>query len=254
MNRHAHSQRKAFTLIELLVVIAIIAILASILFPVFARARENARRASCMSNMKQIALGIMQYTQDYDEHLPKSAVCGPITLETGFESKNNKCDSGGGPGNWYHLWMHMIYPYVKSNQVFNCPSNEPLVQNYTGEYIAIISYGYNTTLGGNLNLAAIPQVSQTPMISESTYYLTDPDMICQSPSRNANCTGNINSLGLADNSDMPDLRHFDTFVASFVDGHVKALKKDGWITSTQYSDVNRCSDPVWQKWEPDCQS
>ncbi|RYG53119.1 DUF1559 domain-containing protein, partial [bacterium] len=61
--------RKAFTLIELLVVIAIIAILAAILFPVFGRARENARRSSCQSNLKQIGLGIMQYTQDYDERI-----------------------------------------------------------------------------------------------------------------------------------------------------------------------------------------
>ena len=63
-------KKKGFTLIELLVVIAIIAILAAILFPVFARARENARRASCQSNLKQISLGVMQYTQDYDERLP----------------------------------------------------------------------------------------------------------------------------------------------------------------------------------------
>src|SRR5690606_6779733 len=62
--------KRGFTLIELLVVIAIIAILAAILFPVFARARENARRASCQSNLKQIGLGLMQYTQDYDERLP----------------------------------------------------------------------------------------------------------------------------------------------------------------------------------------
>lgn len=62
--------RTAFTLIELLVVISIIAVLAAILFPVFARARENARRASCMSNLKQIGLGFMMYTQDYDEMMP----------------------------------------------------------------------------------------------------------------------------------------------------------------------------------------
>lgn len=65
--------KRAFTLIELLVVVAIVAILAAILFPVFARARENARRTSCLSNMKQIGLGIMLYTQDYDERLPMSA-------------------------------------------------------------------------------------------------------------------------------------------------------------------------------------
>jgi len=66
--------RKAFTLIELLVVIAIISILAAILFPVFARARESARRASCTSNLKQIALGMMMYSQDYDETLPSIKV------------------------------------------------------------------------------------------------------------------------------------------------------------------------------------
>ena len=68
--------RRGFTLIELLVVIAIIAILAAILFPVFARARENARRSSCLSNMKQIGLGMMQYSQDNDERYPPNWHCG----------------------------------------------------------------------------------------------------------------------------------------------------------------------------------
>lgn len=100
-----NTQKKAFTLIELLVVIAIIAILAAILFPVFGRARENARRSSCQSNMKQIGLGIMQYTQDYDEKYPKA----------------QQYDLGGlnrGPD-----WRQMVQPYLKSTQVFQCPSN-----------------------------------------------------------------------------------------------------------------------------------
>ncbi|RYF37083.1 MAG: DUF1559 domain-containing protein, partial [Cytophagaceae bacterium] len=68
----SNKSRNAFTLIELLVVIAIIAILAAILFPVFARARENARKTSCLSNMKQMGLGIVQYTQDYDGTYPQN--------------------------------------------------------------------------------------------------------------------------------------------------------------------------------------
>jgi prepilin-type N-terminal cleavage/methylation domain-containing protein/prepilin-type processing-associated H-X9-DG protein len=99
-------RRRAFTLIELLVVIAIIAILAAILFPVFGRARENARRSSCQSNLKQIGLGILQYVQDYDETLPRSRLYFPP----------------GGGGNW-RPWQNGINPYVKSTQLFRCPSN-----------------------------------------------------------------------------------------------------------------------------------
>lgn len=90
---------KGFTLIELLVVIAIIAILAAILFPVFARARENARRSSCMSNLRQVNMGFMQYAQDYDEQFPFSKVAD--------------C-----------YWTVSIMPYVKSMQVYRCPSDK----------------------------------------------------------------------------------------------------------------------------------
>ena len=92
--------RSGFTLIELLVVIAIIAILAAILFPVFARARENARRSSCSSNMKQIALGVKQYVQDYDERFPPEGA-GAVA----------------NPG-----WAVSVQPYLKSEQIFQCPS------------------------------------------------------------------------------------------------------------------------------------
>jgi prepilin-type N-terminal cleavage/methylation domain-containing protein/prepilin-type processing-associated H-X9-DG protein len=93
--------RRAFTLIELLVVIAIIAILAAILFPVFAQARDKARAASCLSNAKQMGLAIMQYTQDYDELYPNGTYnFGPV---------------GG--------WAGQVYPYVKSDGVYRCPSD-----------------------------------------------------------------------------------------------------------------------------------
>ena len=92
-------KKSAFTLIELLVVIAIIAILAAILFPVFGRARENARRASCQSNLKQIGLGLQQYAQDYDGWTPGSTVYGKS-------------------------WPTLVFPYVKSEQLFACPSGE----------------------------------------------------------------------------------------------------------------------------------
>src|SRR5579883_1901400 len=94
---------RAFTLIELLVVIAIIALLAAILFPVFAKAREKARQASCLSNEKQIGLGILQYVQDYNEQFP----CCVEYYNTPYAG--------------VYGWGGEIYPYVKSNAVFSCP-------------------------------------------------------------------------------------------------------------------------------------
>src|SRR5262245_47450508 len=117
---------RGFTLIELLVVIAIIAILAAILFPVFARARENARRSSCQSNLKQIGLGFLQYKQDYDERW------------------------AGGWGQ-ASMWTIVLDPYVKSAQIYKCPS---------ATTTAWSSYLYNNlgmslcnTQGGNLSLS-----------------------------------------------------------------------------------------------------
>jgi prepilin-type N-terminal cleavage/methylation domain-containing protein/prepilin-type processing-associated H-X9-DG protein len=100
---HRSSRNNGFTLIELLVVIAIIAILAAILFPVFAQAREKARQTSCLSNLKQMGVGLMMYSQDYDEELPPAWIGGAF------------------PG--YARWMDVVQPYVKNTQIFTCTSS-----------------------------------------------------------------------------------------------------------------------------------
>lgn len=98
------TQNKGFTLIELLVVIAIIVILAAILFPVFAQARAKARQTICLSNMRQMGLGVMMYAQDYDEAFPLDSHTG-----------------GGGNANW--VWIKTLQPYVKTSLLYRCPSD-----------------------------------------------------------------------------------------------------------------------------------
>ena len=114
------SGRRAFTLIELLVVIAIIAILASILFPVFARAREQARKAACQSNLKQIGLGVMMYVQDYDEKYPFA-------------------NMGYTPGGRIH---EVLVPYIKSTQVWICPTAGE-IKRLNGSRVFSGGYGWN---------------------------------------------------------------------------------------------------------------
>ena len=224
--------QRAFTLIELLVVIAIIAILAAILFPVFARARENGRRAACQSNLKQIGLGLLQYSQDYDEIVvPDWFVTNPNTgLSTQAASTPNA----------RYKWEDAIYPYTKSEQIFVCPSATGKAANpwnYYGKLAAgteSTDFGSYTIMHGygppetQAEVAACAGGQCTPAVSHplsndlvslaraavpsTTAWVLDGDGLfyCQVSSKN--------TLGNAVD------RHLDTVGVLFMDGHVKSMK------------------------------
>jgi prepilin-type N-terminal cleavage/methylation domain-containing protein/prepilin-type processing-associated H-X9-DG protein len=220
------NKRNGFTLIELLVVIAIIAILAAILFPVFARARENARRSSCQSNLKQIALGIMQYSQDYDETFPQAFINATVVA--------------GRP----YGWADAIQPYLKSEQIYQCPSetkapsSNPSHTGAAGQPGAYTDYWYNRLLHGTAQ-AAIVSVSQTIMNGDGNG---------NSAGYNASGCGSNAGTGLATltcnagvtytyfgSTDVLG-HHLEGGNYAFVDGHVKWLKArpgpDGMLHQT----------------------
>ena len=234
-------RRSAFTLIELLVVIAIIAILAAILFPVFARARENARRASCQSNLKQIGLGVLQYLQDYDERYP------------------NQVTIGGGSNNPPVGWADEIQPYIKSTQIFQCPSdttppndNKPGSPSYT-------DYFMNAALGNTgdatnrvYNQGGISEAALTA--SSLTVMLADADGASSNSTARYRSTGN-SSTGLSTVNQptygSPGLvvsgnivpRHLDGFTIGFADGHVKWYRSAATGTGVAKSRVYNAATP-----------
>ena len=117
-------KNRGFTLIELLVVIAIIAILAAILFPVFARAREAARKATCLSNLKQICLAAIMYAQDYDEVLPTASCTGWMSSAHPVDPANQYVQDpmdGLGSADFWQI-ADLLRPYIKSLDIFNCPT------------------------------------------------------------------------------------------------------------------------------------
>ena len=232
-NQNAVKKVSAFTLIELLVVIAIIAILAAILFPVFARARENARRSSCQSNMKQLGLGMLQYAQDNDER-----VVPYISFLSNTQSLS---------------WPDLIYPYVKSEQLFRCPSDSteeskysyprPDTSNQWGSYVCNAMgpnsiCNYNGTVRAP-NLAAIGSVSETVWLAERAVPGASgnpKDLGRVSSGFNRVAVSNTNpprALNLESGTGSGgvfgsgiEARHLETINITYVDGHVKAHRLD----------------------------
>ena len=207
--------KKGFTLIELLVVIAIIAILAAILFPAFARARENARRASCQSNLKQIGLGILQYSQDFDEKYP-----------TMYSH----------PGGVLTYWPVTVQPYLKSTQLFDCPSmpghwdGTAGNSEYGGSSQPLTSGFVGVRTGLNRHLFELAESTS------SSDWTSPPKVVALSgigkPAETVmivdtfRSAGSIPEGGTAYNSDnYPAYRHLDTSNVLFIDGHVKAMRK-----------------------------
>jgi prepilin-type N-terminal cleavage/methylation domain-containing protein/prepilin-type processing-associated H-X9-DG protein len=223
-------KKKGFTLIELLVVIAIISILAAILFPVFARARENARRSSCMSNLKQIGLGMMMYVQDYDEKYPLTEF--PL---------------GAG---WVQ-WTAVIQPYMQSKQVFICPSGASSSFNNS---MNMGSYGANqnylpTSAGTPVSMASVNSPSGSFMIFDSGQYTIGTSYLL-TPTSGAYIPGIGDLLGLSTTacpsrtatyydplvSDCMSGRHLGGINIAYADGHVKWLS-----TSTVVAEARKPS-------------
>lgn len=200
--------KTGFTLIELLVVIAIIAILAAILFPVFARARENARRSSCQSNLKQIGLGVLQYAQDYDELLPNYVRNGT--------SPSNKFISD------YTVWADVIQPYIKSTQLFVCPSNTTANAPQTLQTNSTVRMAYCATTPGNnegafadystppVGIVDLESPSETFEVGEAAPGATDGGYV-------------IFPRALVSNGRQPGSIHFTGGNWLYADGHVKYL-------------------------------
>jgi len=264
----SHAPRtKGFTLIELLVVIAIIAILAAILFPVFARARENARRASCQSNLKQIGLGFLQYSQDYDETLVpyRNAVPNPFASDANV----------GTSAKTVTFANQMLEPYIKSAQIWICPSNPrgfanvdpdgsdtaPSYRSYGGQNsYAFNNYSFSSNTG--LKLASISESANTVAMVDGRYYNTLPKNPCRLAGNTAfNPTGSYlnywQNMGnsylfrtpaapsATESEELLKQRHLETLNVLFLDGHVKAL---GWARAI--NDPGLVAGSTTSFWDP----
>ncbi len=210
--------KRGFTLIELLVVIAIIAILAAILFPVFARAREKAKQASCLSNVKQLILATMQYVQDYDECMPASYQPLATTIP----------ETGGA----YTYWYWLLQPYIKNRQVLACPAWSKYFLGYGWNYYYLTyawpgSGGYGS---GGCPVSEIQQPADTIVLADSGAHQV-------SSGGWSNGMTYVITWSPEPANYYVYLRHSEMGNVGFADGHAKALNQ-GYVTNRDHFDLN----------------
>lgn len=204
--------RTGFTLIELLVVIAIIAILAAILFPVFARAREKARQASCQSNLKQWGTALRMYAQDYDE----------TNVQLRYWGNDGTRDR-------MLVWWDLLQPYVKNQQLTVCPSTSSWTGGCASSQMPFGGYGMNTVTDrpggtGYAGLAGVRDAdvrrpAETIFIADSVCLGLYED--CRALNARGGAGGPRNTCGT-------QFRHNEGFNACFADGHVKWRKESSF--------------------------
>lgn len=235
---HHRRRSEGFTLIELLVVIAIIAILAAILFPVFARAREQARKASCVSNLKQLGLGFMMYSQDYDETFP------------GIKFGNNPGEGWPwtvfpGSVDWNGVFTHGVQPYIKNKQVLQCPSgtdnNRWSGTNGIGYCYNEYMYNYYNNYDKQAALGNAPGgVAQVSILTECYTSGIYNDWETEGP---VLPDGKIDGLNrIRYHSYSPWASNHEGTTITYADGHAKFITKDsirsmrmpsGWTDNRQ---------------------
>ena len=235
--------KRGFTLIELLVVVAIIAIIAAILFPVFAQVRDKARQAGCLSNCRQIGLGLMMYAQDYDEILPEAWGGWPQTI-----------------------WAHNIQPYVKNLAVWTCPSrpnqrwegginNRPGTGGYGKEADRRLGYGLNTTWTDEKDGLGCPAHcglgrAPTPMsqIAAPAEFIIAADSRAYEPKTYGDAySDTVQVQYYAKGKQLwlpaePEFRHNEGAVVIFGDGHAKWYKESYLIARVNHHHWLRCNE------------